>query len=128
MGWIRTVFYYYPCHLTLINCPMSRVPDAELVHLDKKYMVESSALVQEGLQSGIFKYTEDKPNFVMIGNSVHRIFAPPLGNERMYSLIFWTKTDAEDNHPTVDKIVSDIFFKSFSCFSINFSLVELCTT
>jgi hypothetical protein len=76
-------------------------------------MVESPALVQEGIKSGYFK--ED--SYIMIGGSVHRVCAPPLGNERMYSLIFWEKEDAEDNHPTLDKIVSNILLILFMVFS-----------
>lgn len=76
-------------------------------------MVESPDHVHDGLKSGIF--TDGPINYVMIGNSVHRICAPPL-NEKTYSLIFWTKTDAEDNDPTTDKIVSDKFFNYFMGF------------
>jgi len=117
----HAIISIFSISLLLTLVAMRSTPDAELDDLKKKYMVESPALVQEGKKSGIF--TDEPLNYEMIGNSVHRICAPPLDNEKMYSLIFWTKKDGEDNTPTTDKIVSYIFFQLFSWFSINFSLV-----
>jgi len=110
----HVIILIFAISLCLNLVPMSSIPDAELVDLDKKCMVESPELILDGEKSGIFKEPID---YVMIGNSVHRICAPLVNNERMYSLIFWTKTGAEDNNPTSEKIVSYYFFTLYIVFN-----------
>ncbi len=70
---------------------------------EKKRMAETSEIAQYAVESGVAQSSED---VIVLGDNVNRICAPSTqDDQKMWSIILWTKTTKDDYDPQPQKIV-----------------------
>lgn len=82
------------------------VPPEEIKKMDNVHMVETPEQVKSALQHSHW----DGESFLAIGGNHYRICAPVASDDRMSSVILWTKNNAEDTVRTWEKVVSNNIF------------------
>jgi len=100
--WIGLERYVHQLGLLKLQNIFYRLSAEELETFDKKKLVETTELVEIGTKSGVLKGSD---NFVLLENQVYRICAPESPEDKMWSIILWTKENAKDNNPCPEKIV-----------------------
>lgn len=123
MDWLNAVRQIGFCYLFFLTCMINRVSQSEIDDLMGKKVFERPEDLQRALASDAYKMDE----VVCVNDTWCRLTAPTT-TDSTDSYIFWTKESADDDTPTWEKVVSNVFHCTQPASAASNSLVRLYTT
>ncbi|KAF8054079.1 hypothetical protein FPV67DRAFT_1461569 [Lyophyllum atratum] len=94
------------CRQDAVWIGLERLADDEVEAFNNRHFVETREQVEKGLESGAF----DEDGYILINGLMHRICAPPAEDQRMRSIILWTKDGPDDENPTWNKVFGGVIY------------------
>ncbi|KAF8074472.1 hypothetical protein FPV67DRAFT_1445537 [Lyophyllum atratum] len=94
------------CRQDAVWIGLERLADDEVEAFNNRHFVETREQVEKGLESGAF----DEDGYILINGLMHRICAPPAEDQRMRSIILWTKDGPDDENPTWNKVFGGVVY------------------